>query len=65
MMLGMKNWIVEVKDSAGHWHQTGASRYTQEEARVFARYNRLRVVGKVSGAIPGYGVAEDVRARAV
>lgn len=65
MMLGMKNWIVEVKDNAGRWYQTGASRYTQDDARAYARFCRLRVVGRVTGAIPGYGVAEDVRARAV
>lgn len=64
MMLGMKNWIVEVKDNAGRWYETGA-RYTQDEARALARFHRLRTVGRVSGVIPGGAVVEDVRARAV
>lgn len=65
MMLGMKNWIVEVKDNAGRWYQYGASRYTKDDALATARFCRLRVVGRVVGTIPGYGVAEDVRAKEV
>ena len=49
----MKNWIVEIKDSAGRWYQTG-SRCTKVEAQALARYHRLHTVGRVSGAIPGY-----------
>lgn len=58
-------YIVEVKDNAGRWYQTGASRHTKDDARAYTRYIRLNVVGRVSGSIPGGGIVEDVRCKAV
>lgn len=57
-------FTVNVKDHFGRWYDTGV-RYT-DKARALATVRSIRLeLGKtgayVTGAIPGYGVAVDVR----